>query len=131
MRATIVESLDFSLSIRMTQDEFEALLHDTSKQINEPISWTENPAHAPTVEFRVSVESEESYPIFVKGSYNKLIQALTYVLIHRQFGRIYGLDLGKDHRNPDGQRVGETHKSRRRLATILPRSPHHSQRHPA
>ncbi len=96
----------------MTQDEFEALLHDTSKQINEPISWAENPTHAPTVEFRVSVESDEGYPIFVKGSYNKLIQTLTYVLIHRQFGRIYGLDLAKDHRNPDGQRVGEIHKHR-------------------
>ena len=27
-------------------------------------------------------------------------------------GRIYGLDMGADHRNPDGKRVGNTHKHR-------------------
>ncbi len=89
----------------MTQDEFEELINDTSKQINQDISWLESLEHSPTVEFRAEVDSDESYPLFVKGSYNKMIDALTYTLIHRSFGRIYGLDFGKDHRNPDGKLV--------------------------
>ncbi len=96
----------------MTRDEFEALLNDKTKQINGDISWIENSEHSPTVEFRLQVDSEEGYPLFVKGSYNKLINSLTYTLVHRSFGRIYGLDLGKDHRNPDGKLVGEKHKHR-------------------
>ncbi len=52
------------------------------------------------------------YPAFVKGSLNPLIDALTYVIIYPPYGRIYGLDLGKDHKNPDGTRVGEKHKHR-------------------
>ncbi|MGG6296191.1 DUF6978 family protein [Leptolyngbya sp. AN02str] len=96
----------------MTKDEFESLLEDTSKQINTDITWLENAAHSPTVEFRVQVDSTEGYPLFIKGSYNKLIDSLTYVLIHRSFGRIYGLDIGKEHRNPNGELVGEKHKHR-------------------
>jgi hypothetical protein len=32
--------------------------------------------------------------------------------VHQAAGRIYALDLGKDHRNPDGELVGEKHKHR-------------------
>lgn len=42
----------------------------------------------------------------------RLIPALTYVLILKTEGRIYGLDLGKDHHNPQCDPVGETHKHR-------------------
>ena len=37
---------------------------------------------------------------------------LSYVLLYRGAGRIYALDLGSAHRNPNGERVGETHKHR-------------------
>lgn len=96
----------------MTGDEFQSLIKNTSKQINGDITWVENTGHSPTVEFRVQVDSAEGYPLFIKGSYNQLISALTYTLIHQSFGRIYGLDLGKEHRNPDGKLVGEKHKHR-------------------
>jgi hypothetical protein len=33
-------------------------------------------------------------------------------LIHRGVGRIYALDLGKDHHNPSCVNVGEKHKHR-------------------
>ncbi|MBW4527095.1 MAG: hypothetical protein KME18_18215 [Phormidium tanganyikae FI6-MK23] len=96
----------------MTNDEFESLINDTSKHINGDVVWVENLEHSPTVEFRVQIDSDEGYPLFIKGSFNRVISSLTYTLIHRSFGRIYGLDLGKDHRNPDGNLVGEKHKHR-------------------
>ena len=44
------------------------------------------------------------------GWYNPLSGKLSYAVIHRTIGRIYGLDLGADHRNPGGDLVGEKHK---------------------
>ena len=60
----------------MIKDEFEDLLKDKTKQINGNIAWLENSEHSPTFEFRVQVDSDEGYPLFVKGSYNKLINSL-------------------------------------------------------
>lgn len=94
----------------MKQQEFETLLADTTKQINEDISWEPDEDHSPTVEFRVNVDSLPKYPLYVKGSYNPAAQALSYMLIHRSFGRIYGLDMGKEHHNPSCNHVGRKHK---------------------
>jgi hypothetical protein len=96
----------------LLQPEFEELIADTTKQIEVNISWNEDEDHSPAVEFRVEVTSNAGYPLFVKGSYNVLTLKLTYALIHRAVGRIYALDLGQDHRNPDGNLVGEKHKHR-------------------
>lgn len=96
----------------MTQQEFEALVEDQTKAITGPIEWSEDADHSTWVEFSVEVESEAGYPIFVKGSYNGAAKALSYVLIHRGVGRIYALDLGKDHHNPSCTNVGEKHKHR-------------------
>ncbi|MBS9393764.1 MAG: hypothetical protein HEQ29_11630 [Dolichospermum sp. LBC05a] len=96
----------------LTQAEFEEFINDTTKQIDGNILWIEDEDHSPAVEFRVELTSNPDYPIFVKGSYNPLIKKLTYALIHRAAGRIYALDLGQDHKNPDGNLVGEKHKHR-------------------
>ena len=96
----------------MNQQEFETLLADPTKQIHGNISWEEDEDHSPAVEFRVDVISQVRYPIFVKGSYNPIIQTLTYALIYRSVGRIYALDMGKEHQNPSGLRVGRKHKHR-------------------
>jgi hypothetical protein len=74
--------------------------------------WNDDPDHYPSVEFRVEVTSETGYPIVIIGSYNRLASALSYTMVHRGNGRIYALDLGKDHRNPDGKLVGRKHKHR-------------------
>ena len=50
--------------------------------------------------------------MFVVGSYNLFAGKLSYAFILLGTGRVYALDLGKDHRNPDGVRVGERHKHR-------------------
>lgn len=96
----------------MKQSEFEALIKDSSKIIDGDITWNEDEDHSPTVEFRADLSSETGYPLFVRGSYNKEAKALTYAIIHKSYGRIYGLDLGKDHHNPSCEYVGEKHKHR-------------------
>lgn len=94
-----------------TQAEFNALLAD-DQFIDGDIDWQEDEDHSPVVEFRVKVETQSGYPLFVRASYHPVVRALTYALVHSGVGRIYALDLGKDHRNPDGQLVGEKHKHR-------------------
>ena len=96
----------------MKQQDFDALLADTTKQINGSVEWDMDDDHYPSVEFRIEVVSQPKYPIFVKGSYNQLAQTLTYALIHQRYGRIYALDLGKDHHNPTCSTVGRKHKHR-------------------
>lgn len=96
----------------LPQDEFEEIICDPSKRVDGNITWQTDQSHALWVGFRAEVLSDNSYPLFVKGSYNQAIQALTFALIHSSVGRIYALDLGKDHKNPGGVRVGEKHKHR-------------------
>ena len=96
----------------MTQADFETIIADTSKRIESRIQWSGDEDHFPALEFRVDVSSDSGYPLIMKGSYNPLAQTLSYVLIHRLAGRIYALDLGKDHHNPTCETVGEKHKHR-------------------
>ncbi len=96
----------------LSNAEFETILSDTTKQIEAPISWQEDEDHSPALEFCAEVQSDSGWPLFVRGSYNPLIPALTYALILKTSGRIYALDLGKDHHNPECNQVGEKHKHR-------------------
>jgi hypothetical protein len=77
----------------VTQAEFEAILSDTSKRIDGHIWWSEDEDHSPAVEFRADVFSEAGHPLFVHGSYNPEAEKLSFAVIHRAVGRIYGLDL--------------------------------------
>ncbi len=94
----------------LSQDEFEELIADPRKYIQTDITWTQE--RSPWLGFRAEITSPAGYPLFLKGSYNPMVAKLTYAIIHHQAGRIYGLDLGQEHRNPDGQSVGEIHKHR-------------------
>jgi hypothetical protein len=94
----------------LSQSEFDALIADPEKYIEGNIIWQQE--RSPWFGFRSEITSPAGYPLFLKGSYNPIISALSYVIIHPPEGRIYGLDIGKDHRNPDGQLVGEKHKHR-------------------
>lgn len=96
----------------MTQEDFDILIEDTSKTINGDIEWNTDEDHSPSVEFRAEITSDPGYPIYIRGSYNSLIDALTFAIIHKSVGRIYALDLGKDHHNPSCHNVGEKHKHR-------------------
>jgi hypothetical protein len=96
----------------LTQTEFDALMADESKTITGNIEWSDDEDHSPSVEFRVDVSSDAGYPLVVCASYNRIARTLSLALIHRSVGRIYALDLGKDHHNPDCHNVGEKHKHR-------------------
>ena len=94
----------------LTNAEFEAILADDTKVIEGDITWVEDEDHSPSVEFRAEVLSQPGWALFVRGSINTLAGTLTFALILKTEGRIYALDLGKDHHNPSCQRVGEKHK---------------------
>jgi hypothetical protein len=94
----------------LTRQEFDVILADTTKRILGDIDWREDADHSPAREFRIEVSSDSGWPIFIVGRWNPYAGTLSYVLIHRGAGRIYGLDLGADHHNPTCERVGEKHK---------------------
>ena len=92
--------------------EFETILADDTKEIAQDVVWGEDEDHSPAKEFRATVVSEGGHPLFVVGRYNFPAGTLSYALIHRGAGRIYAIDLGADHHNPDCNRTGEKHKHR-------------------
>jgi len=96
--------------LSITQKEFDAFLTDGIKIILGDIVWRNDVDNSPAQEFRVELETSTGYPLFIKGRYNPSAGKLSYAIIFRGEGRIYGLDLGADHRNPDRIRVGEKHK---------------------
>ena len=46
----------------LTNTEFQTILNDTSKRIDEDIVWQEDEDHSPSVEFRVEVETDDGWP---------------------------------------------------------------------
>ena len=96
----------------LTDAECASILEDESKHIRDDITWREDEDHSPALEFRVDVESTNGWPLLLKGRYNPAAGTLTYALILKTAGRICGLDLGKDHHNPQCDQVGEKHKHR-------------------
>ena len=94
----------------MRNAEFSEIMDDASKEIVGDIVWEEDEDHSPSLEFRCTLVSSLGYPLFVRGAHNALACTLSYVLLHRSYGRIYGLDLGKDHHNPACDYIGEIHK---------------------
>ena len=96
----------------LTDAELATILTDDSKCVQGDIAWKEDEDHSPAVEFRIDIESTNGWPLFVKGRYNVAARTLTYALILKTAGRIYRLDLGKDHHNPTCEQVGEKHKHR-------------------
>ena len=96
----------------LSQQEFDAILADQSKRIVGDLAWQNDEDHSSAREFRAEVASGAGYPLFVNGRCNPKAGTLSFTLIHRGVGRIYALDLGAEHRNPDGRLVGEKHKHR-------------------
>jgi hypothetical protein len=96
----------------LVNSEFESILADSSKRIEGDIVWKEDEDRSPAVEFRAEILSDAGWPLFIRGSYNRLAGTLTYALILKSEGRVYALDMGKEHHNPSCDQVGETHKHR-------------------
>ena len=98
--------------MRLTDAEYRVILEDGTKKIVGDIAWREDEDRSPAREFRIDVESTSGWPLFVKGRCNAAAGTLTYALILKTAGRIYGVDLGKDHHNPQCDQVGEKHEHR-------------------
>ena len=97
----------------LSEDEFEAILADSSKRIAADVVWRDDLSHPPARKFRVEVESDTGWPLFLQGWWNPASEKLCYTLFYRGAGRIVGLDLGYDgHTNHDGQVLRGTHKHR-------------------
>jgi hypothetical protein len=95
----------------LSNEEFDELLSDPGKVVAGDIRWGPDEDHSPAVEFMTKVVTSTGHPLFLRGSYNHESKALTFALILRGVGRIYALDMGKDHRNPStGLLVGRKHK---------------------
>ena len=94
----------------LTMSEFEAIMADPSKEIREDLVWKPIAHLRRAARFRTPVRSTEGYPLSVVGRFNADAGKLSYTLVHGVSGRIYALDLGTGHRNPDGRRVGRKHK---------------------
>lgn len=77
--------------MRLTDREFRAILEDETKSIVDDIAWSEDEDHSPAWEFRIDVESASGWPLFIKGRYNSVAGTLSYALILKTEGRIYGL----------------------------------------
>ncbi len=92
--------------------ELTSILNDQTKEIVGDIRWITDEDHSHCVEFRAEISSAGGWPLFIKGTYNPLIPALSYSLILKTVGRIYGLDLGKAHHNPQCIQMGDCHKHR-------------------
>ena len=88
----------------LSDAEFASLLAD-SKRIEGDIHWTEDEDRSPAVGFRAEVETVSGWSLFIRGRYNRAASKLTYALILRGEGRVYALDMGRDHKQ-----IGETHK---------------------
>jgi hypothetical protein len=96
----------------LSDTEFSKIITDTSKRIEGDIVWSQDTDNSPAIEFRVEILSDEAYPLFMKGRYNAVAQKLSFSLIYKGIGRIYSLDIGREHVNPTGEQVGEKHKHR-------------------
>ena len=96
----------------ITQEDFDALLANPTKRVLGDVAWTRVPGGAPAVGFRVDVLVDPPVPLTVAGRFNPATRKLSYTLIHNRARRIYGLDLGESHRNPDGAILRGTHKHR-------------------
>lgn len=94
----------------LSQGEYDAIIADGTKRIEGDIFWGSD-QHSSAMWFRVDVDSDAGYPLFLQGWYNFYSGKLSYTIIYRGVGRIYGLDLGAAHVNPDGAPIGETHKN--------------------
>lgn len=100
----------------MTNEEFKIIIDEAAKRIEGNVVWTDDPQHSGAQEFRMPIQSDEGYPLYLIGRYNDAMGKLTYAMIHQSEGCIYRLDLGAKHRNPPppeggrGQLLDGTHK---------------------
>lgn len=96
----------------LTDAEWAKSLKDSSKRIPGDINWIGDEHRSHVRRFQAGVDIAAGYLLSVRGYYNPRAMMLSYTMFLGEGSRIYGLDLGKSHRNPGGDRVGKKHKHR-------------------
>lgn len=94
-----------------SEEALRAILADDSKYINEDVRWTEKGTSRWVCS--VAVLDAAQNPLRLTITINRFVERVSFSLHMAGVGRIYGLDVGQEHRNP-GERdpIGEVHKNR-------------------
>ena len=96
-----------------SEQYFEILIRDDSKEILGDIIWETDSNHPRSLVFKTDIYSRVNYPIYLKGNFHFKRKTLSFSMIHQDVGRIYGLDMGQTHKNPStGKKTGRVHKHR-------------------
>jgi hypothetical protein len=93
----------------VTDNELREILDDETKAITGDIQWGQDRTMSYVMNFRVKVENELGFPLWVKGSYNRELDKTSFTLFDQNTGRIYGIDSGQDHHNASCDWVGDLH----------------------
>jgi len=94
-----------------TESDLDVILDNETKIISCDIQWQADEDHSPAVEFLVPINSDLGYQLKIRGSYNSKCKTFGFAMLLGGHGRIYGLDIGTDHRNPkQKERIGKIHK---------------------
>ena len=96
----------------ITQVECDAILSNSAKRIEGDLKWADDRNHKHAKKFRVPVLCEGVYLLEIIGRWNSRSERLSYVMLYNGIRRIYALDLGAEHRNPDRNLVASPHKHR-------------------
>ena len=96
----------------LTDRELGAILADETKLIEGDLSWANDREHRYSKKFRAPVHCSSTKLLEVVGRWSPRAEKLSYVLLYRGAGRIYALDLGAVHSNPDRSFIGSPHKHR-------------------
>ena len=94
------------MTAQLSKHEFGSIIREP-KYINGNIEWGRRENNRSVSEFRVDIVSE--WPLFLHATFNPDVSKLNYLIVHKKHGRIFGVDLGKEHHNPHCNMVGETH----------------------
>ncbi len=65
----------------ITENEFKDILSDTTKRIEEDITWFDDEDHSPAKEFRARVINDNGDSLHLKGWFNPYSGKLSYTLI--------------------------------------------------
>ena len=93
-------------------DEIDAILDDPSKTINGDIEWLPDPNHPSAWTFRAPVVHSGEAPLAAHGTLQHEQDRLSYLLVLRAAGRIFGICWGYGHLNPSGETVSGPHVHR-------------------
>ena len=99
------------MDLALNSPDIIRFIRDRSKWIDGDIGWAPDNNNNPAARvFRRRILHNGDNLTFVVARFNYMASKLTYCIFHPTAGRIYGLDIGVMHRNPNLKVVGRIHK---------------------